>query len=397
VSPIAADPGAPDPIAPDGIAASRGAPGRGAPDRGAPDRDAPDGWEGVRRVLAVRLDNIGDVVMLSPALRAVRAALRGASITLMASPAGSQAAPLLPEVDDVMVLRAVWQDASWAMPLDPARERALVGDLRGRGFDAAVIFTSFAQSPYPPAYACYLAGIPIRLGQSKEFGGSVLSRWVRAPDDGMHQVERNLHLLQEAGFAVAERDLRLRVPPAADREAARVLAESGVDPAGPFAVVVPGASAAARRYPAERFAEVAALLAAELPVLAIGSERERAVLERAFADAGSGVHVLAGRTTVPELAAVVGRSSLVVANNSLAIHLADAFRRPVVVTYSGTDLESQWAPRSAPAVTLRRPTFCSPCYRFECPYGLECLDLAPEEVASAGLALVARARQPAAR
>src|SRR5215218_5683888 len=143
----------------------------------------PSGWENVRRVLAVRLDNIGDVVMLGPALRTLHECLPGARITLMASPAGSQVAPLLPWVDDVITERVIWQDASNAMPLDPAREAALVETIRARAFDAAVIFTSFSQSPYPPAYACYLAGVPIRIGQSKEFGGSLLTQWVRALPD----------------------------------------------------------------------------------------------------------------------------------------------------------------------------------------------------------------------
>ena len=62
--------------------------------------------------LAVRLDNIGDIVMLGPALRAMRQALPHAHITLMASPAGSQVAPLLPWVDEVLTERGVWQDAS---------------------------------------------------------------------------------------------------------------------------------------------------------------------------------------------------------------------------------------------------------------------------------------------
>ncbi|XWK89587.1 MAG: hypothetical protein U7127_05860 [Phormidium sp.] len=53
-------------------------------------------WQNVRRILVIRLDNIGDVVMLSPALRTIHSHLPNASITLMASPAGSQVAPLLP-------------------------------------------------------------------------------------------------------------------------------------------------------------------------------------------------------------------------------------------------------------------------------------------------------------
>jgi ADP-heptose:LPS heptosyltransferase len=62
----------------------------------------------------------------------------------------------------------------------------------------------------------------------------------------------------------------------------------------------------------------------------------------------------------------------------------------MVILYSGTELESQWEPRSAPAVLLRRDTSCSPCYGFTCPYEMECLDIPPAEVADAALRLLAR-------
>src|SRR4051794_26036271 len=90
-----------------------------------------------RRILAVRLDNIGDVVMLGPALRAVSAALPGASITLLASPAGAQAVTLLPWVNDVITHRSVWQDARGDLRLDAERELAFVRELAAREFDAA--------------------------------------------------------------------------------------------------------------------------------------------------------------------------------------------------------------------------------------------------------------------
>src|SRR5207249_6845425 len=95
-----------------------------------------DAWRGVRQVLAVRLDNIGDIVMLGPALRTLREVLPHARITLIASPAGSQVAPLLPWVNDVLTERVVWQDASGGMPLDPGRELGLVETIRARDFDA---------------------------------------------------------------------------------------------------------------------------------------------------------------------------------------------------------------------------------------------------------------------
>jgi lipopolysaccharide heptosyltransferase II len=349
----------------------------------------PDVWSNVRRILAIRLDNVGDVVMLGPALRTLRHALPSASLTLMASPAGSQVAPLLPWVDDVMVERVVWQDASGAMPLDPEREQTLVQRIRSHDFDAAVIFTSFSQSPHPPAYICYLAGIPIRLGQSKEFGGSLLTQWVKPLPDSAHQVDRNLHLLEAASFTILDRHLALQVPNEVQWSADQLLRRKGVEPDAPFIVLAAGASCAARRYDPERFAEVARLLSAQtaLPIVVVGSAREAELVQPIL---GAGGTSLVGQTSVAELVAVIRRAGVVIANNSGPLHIAEAFQRPMVILYSGTEYESQWQPRVAPARLLRRPTECSPCYRFQCPYQMECLDIPPEEVVAEVLAMLER-------
>lgn len=346
--------------------------------------------EDVRRLLAVRLDNIGDVVMLGPALRALRAAYPDAHITLMASPAGAQAAPMLPWIDEVWPLSPVWQDASWSMPFDPARERRLVSALRESRFDAAFIFTSFSQSPYPLAYACYMAGIPVRAGQSKEFGGSVLSHWVRAPADSMHQAERNLHLLASVGVAPSGAELTLAVPPESRASAHESLRRRGIDPEGRYVVVAPGASCAARRYDGARFAEATRLITAEsgASAVVVGSAKERALVEAVASAAAPRAVALAGVLSLPELAAVIERAAVVVTNNSACLHIADAFRRPQVVLYAGTELESQWRPRSSPAVLLRRETDCSPCYAFDCAFAMQCLDIPPSQVASAARRLL---------
>lgn len=341
-------------------------------------------WRQARRFLIVRLDNIGDVVMTGPALRAIRLAAPGAHLTLLASPAGAQIAPLLPWVDEVWPWRAIWQDLKGDLGLDPARELAFIEQLRQGHFNAVVILTSFSQSPHPVAYAAYLAGIPLRLGHSKEFGGFVLSDWVRPPADSTHQVDRNLALVQAVGFSEAGRHLELSLPLDAVQAARSFRAQAGLDPAAPYIALVPGASCAARRYDPERYAQAAALLYAQtrLPILVLGSPKE-AALWPPF-DGLAGVISLIGRTTVPELTALIAQAALVIANDSAAMHLADAFQRPMVILYSGTELESQWQPRAAPARLLRRETACQPCYRFQCPYQMECLDIPSAEVVAAG-------------
>lgn len=350
-------------------------------------------WAAVRRVLVVRLDNIGDVVLLGPALRTLRANLPETSLTLLCSPVGAEVAPLLPWVDDLVVRRVVWQDASGTLPLDPYRELHLVAELREGAFDAAVIFTSFAQSPFPPAYACYLAGIPVRVGQSKEFGGSVLSHPVPPAPYEAHQVERSLHLLEGVGLPRAGEELELRVRPEDLAAARRLLARAGVSPATRYVVVAPGASCPSRRYEAERFASVVRLLARHLMVVVVGSAKERDLAARVAAGIPGAVS-LAGRTDLPALAGITEGAELVVTNNSASMHLADALRRPLVVLFAGTELESQYAPRATPSRLLRRPTDCTPCHAFVCPYTgatdvAPCLDLSPTAVADAAFELLA--------
>ncbi len=343
----------------------------------------PIDWKRIKRILVLRLDNIGDVVLLGPALRALKAHAPGAHITLVASPAGSQAARLLQNLDDVWSEKVIWQDASFSMPQDPDRLLELVDRIRRGKFDLALVFSSFSQSPYPPAFVCYLAGIPIRAGDSKEFGGSVLSHWVEAPDDAMHQAERNLNLLRAIGCPAPTETSRLElsIPKEDNEEAARLLAEAGISPDSPFISVVPGASCAARTYPFARYREVVALLNehAACPVVLLGSPREAEAFHLG-ASSSSRVVSLIGRTTVAQFAGIVKRASLVVANNSSAVHIADAFSRPMVVLYSGTEYRSQWRPRFSLSRILTRPTPCSPCYQFKCPYQLECLEIQPEEV-----------------
>jgi ADP-heptose:LPS heptosyltransferase len=349
-------------------------------------------WREARNILAVRLDNTGDVVMLGPALRAVKQASPDARISLLASPAGSAAAPLLPWIDDVIVWRSIWQDVGGRMPFDPQREWELIQLLAERRFDAALIFTSFSQTPQVPGYVCYLAGIPLRAGESKEFGGSVLTTELRGAPDDLHQAERNLRLIEQLGFPVRDRRLAVAISDE-DREAARVLlADVDIDAQRPFTLIHPGASAEARRYPPERMGEVAHLLRRQgHQVLITGVDKEAPIVDEARSRA-PGVRCLVGQTTLAQYAALVARAALVICGNTLPLHLADAVGTPLVVLYSGTDYEEQWRPREVAAELLRRPTACHPCYRFTCPIDLPCLDISPCDVVEAAERLLGQSR-----
>ncbi|MFC5234608.1 glycosyltransferase family 9 protein [Pseudonocardia zijingensis] len=338
--------------------------------------------DALRRVLLVRADNLGDTVMVTAALHALRTRLPRARIDLLLSPAGAAAAPMLADVDAVFPISATWQQLGPPPTHAAPQDRELVAHLRHRCYDAMIVCTSFSQSPWPVAQLGLLAGIPVRVVQSREFGGAAATHWVTPPPEGTHQVDRDLHLLAAVGLAdpAAPARTRLAVPPAAHEAAAALAPER-------YALLAPGASCPARRYRADRFAQVAAAVAgAGLPVRVSGSRAEQDLVAEVVAAAGPGVAAVPP-VGVPEFAALVARAAVAITNNSAGMHVADATGTPVVVTHGGTERLTDMAPRGVPAVLLRVPTSCSPCRQLQCPYSHECLDLPPARVAEAAVAL----------
>ncbi|MBD1843015.1 glycosyltransferase family 9 protein [Cyanobacteria bacterium FACHB-63] len=322
----------------------------------------------------MRLDNIGDVIMTSPALRSIKENLPETKLTLIASPGGSLAAAVLPWVDEVLTWRVLWQDLG-RLPFDPAREWQLVEKLRG--FDAVIIFTSFSQSPHPAAFVSCLAEIPLRLGESKETGGAMLTHEIAAAPDDLHQVERNLRLIESVGFEVRDRSLEIQFPNI-----------NLIDQ--PYIVLNAWTSCQSRNYDANRFAiaakQLATLTGWKVAVTGVEKDRDRAgiVLEVL----GDCAIDLIGKTSLSELAALIADAELMLSNNTSTMHIADATKTPSIIMFAGTELECQWEPRSGFARLLRQPTDCHPCYAFECPYNLECLDIEPDEIVRSALELL---------
>ena len=147
--------------------------------------------QSVRGVLVMQVGSRQDLMQTIPALERLRQLLPNAAITLMVSFDSSQMGLQMPWVDDLLVYEGV--DAKF---VNAECELALISKLHQCAFDAAVIFTKLAESPYPLAYICYLAGISIRIGQSQEFGGGLLSEWVKPQPKEQSAVDQHLFLLE---------------------------------------------------------------------------------------------------------------------------------------------------------------------------------------------------------
>lgn len=331
-------------------------------------------WMDARNILLIRLDNLGDVLLCTPAFHAVRQTLPDAKLTLLASPVGAQAGRMNPDLDEVIVYDAPWTDPWGKLPHDSAREQEMIRLIKQRQFDAAIIFTSFRQSSLPAAYVCYLADIPLRLAASIDGSGSLLTTRHKHPDQPMHEVERALDLVGAAGFSTSDLDLVLQVPDEVVESVRRRLALSDRLPR-PWVVVHPGCSMPARTYPWDMFAEVGDGLVTELgaSVMFTGVESERALVDMIRARMNAGSLSLAGELTFPEFAAAISLADVVVTNNTGPAHMAAALHTPVVDLFALTNPPEQWRPWRVPHRLLNVDVPCRICYSRVCPYNQECL------------------------
>lgn len=373
-------------------------------------------WSDVRRLLAVRTDNLGDVLMTTPALAALRQRLPEAHITLLTSKAGAAAAAHIP-VDEAWACSPAWTPQGQAAEALADRRAALghrdaelVDRIAEGGFDAAVVFTVSTQSALPAALVCRMAGVPLRLAHARENPYALLTDWVPETDrveTGMrHEVRRQLDLVASIGavdrgadgdrlrFTVHEAD-RQRVRARLAAAGLRGLGDRANDRAGGgFVLLHPGASAASRRWPAPAFGHVGAALAQlGWPVVVAGADGDIALVQAvcsAMLAAGAAPPLaLAGELSLGELAALVEAAAVLVGNNSAPSHLAAALGTPVVNLYALTN--PQHTPWQVPHRVLSHDVSCRWCLKSACPehHHLCLLGVREEAVVDATLALLA--------
>lgn len=260
-------------------------------------------------VLMLRALGLGDFLTGVPAYRALRAAYPEHEIVLAAPPVLARLATLTGAIDRLLPA-AELEPVRWSGP-----PPAVAADLHGSGPDSHRLVRTL--------------GAATTMMYASAANPQVTGPWW---DDAEHEVDRWCRLVEWWGIPADHDALRLHDP--------------GLRPAQRGAVVLhPGAASGSRRWPADRFAAVArALSAAGAPVMITGSARERALALRIAAMAGlRPASVMAGRTSLAELAGQIAAARLVISNDTGVAHLAVAFGIPSVTIY-GPVSPALWGP-----------------------------------------------------
>jgi ADP-heptose:LPS heptosyltransferase len=292
------------------------------------------------RIVVVRaLPGLGDFLCAVPGLRALRQALPASRLTLIGLPRTRDLAMRFSHYIDEMIDFPGFPGIP-EQPLDVAVLPDFFAAMHRRRFDLAL---QFHGSGTTSTTFTLLLGARQSAGYYPAGQSCPDERLFLPYDDCESEVQRLLRLIAHLGFPAQNIDLEFPLSPADRQELAAVPEARDLEP-GSYACLHPGASAAARRWPAQTFARLADSLAARgLRVVLTGVTAEIPLAEQVVRAAHAPLVNLAGRTSLGALAALVQAARLVICNDTGISHLAAAFQVPSVVLFAATD-PARWAP-----------------------------------------------------
>ena len=304
---------------------------------------------------------IGDAVMTTPALRAVRESFPEARITVVANPLVAKLFEYHPDCDEVIVYDKKGRDAGVFGFL------RFVSRLRRNKFDCAILL----QNAIEAALLSFLAGVPKRAGYVTDGRRLLLTHPVPVSDQelALHHTDYYLHMLAQVGVTTAAKAQCLALRAEEVQWAAQNM------PRGRFVVINPGAAyGSAKRWIPERFAAVADELVNRygLSVVLSGGPAEIEVGEDIAMAMQAPCQNLIGKTNVRQLMALLAASSLMVTNDSGPMHVAAAFNVPMVAIFGPTD-HTTTSPWGTNAQIVRHQVECSPCFLRQCPIDHRCM------------------------
>ena len=321
----------------------------------------------VERILVLQLQQVGDTMIFSPTLVALRRKYPSARIDVLANAVSAQLYRYSPLVDHVYV----HPGRSFDKPTRIAR-RKLMGELRGIRYDVAI--ADVTQRSFSYGLTAWQTGAPVRLGFDDEGHGVFFShRFVSRNDRSF--LEANLELAAALGAEVDAAQEAFFFS-SADDHAADALYATLPDGDGPVVLIHPASNWQSKTWFPERWAAVAdSLVEIEGARIAfVGTKAESPYVEKIRAAMEYESVSYAGKTSLTGLGAVLARCDLFIGTDSGPRHIAGALRRPQVTLMSSLDLPHRWTLSRANETVLRTDPPCNSCQLSMCAHRT-CMDL----------------------
>ncbi|HEX9988850.1 MAG TPA: glycosyltransferase family 9 protein [Chloroflexia bacterium] len=330
-----------------------------------------------KRILAVKLADLGDLLAITPALQALRAAQPSARIDLLTPPSSAGLLKGAPFLDNIFTFDKFSFDSLGSLlnPYGMLRTARFLLRLRLMGYDALVIFHHFTTGWGSLKFAVLslASGARVKAGLDNGRGRFLTHKVTDKGFGAMHEADYWLNVASLLG-ADARAGWLPFVPINSTHRvtAINLLDDIRASHTGPIVAIHPGAGAysLARTWPVEGFAEVARGLidAHDAAILVLGGpdETERAACLVEMVGYNGRVHNLAGRTTIHETAALIEQCDLFLGNDSGPMHVAAAVGTPVVAIFGPSNAQA-WGPYTPPGeaskhTIVARDLPCMPCF-----------------------------------
>lgn len=323
------------------------------------------------RILIVQPSRMGDVVFTLPSVHAIKAKYPKARISWIVD---ERCAPLLegnPDIDEVIVLDRKKISLSYLY--------GMYKGLRARNFDLSIDFHGLFKS----AFLVWNAGAKFKLASSSTNGmrelSGLFSKEIKAPDLGAHCVDRHFAVAQYLGCDGKEKYFHIETAQADIEAVEKIFADNSFDGGKPFAVIHPGGGWLSRRWGTARFAALAARLSGELGLGLVlvggreGGAAEKGLNEEITDKAGVKILDLTGALTIKQLAAVLKKAAVFVANEAGPMHIATAMSVPAVALLGPTDA-SRTGPYGGRTKIIQHKVECQPCRERNCS-GRQCMEM----------------------
>ncbi|MGI6092163.1 MAG: glycosyltransferase family 9 protein [Veillonellaceae bacterium] len=338
-----------------------------------------------KRFVIVRLSSIGDVLHCTPVARALKEKFPTCHITWIV---GQVSFPMLeanPYIDEVYIWsRERWEKLMRQGKLTEAWQmwRQLKRDMAEREFDVALDIHGLFLS----GLVTKATGAPRRIGLSgnKEPNGLFMTEQVPALPQDVHVIQRYLSILRPFGINTKQYDMTLCLTDAAKNFAAKFLNEHNITPEDKLVIINPATTWLSKNWPAEFFASTADSLAVDAKLILCGGPGDRTLADKVLACTKASIIDAVGKTSLLEMAALLGRANLLIVGDTGPLHMAVALGVPTVSVFGPTD-PARFGPLPRGHVVFRSKAGCMPCHKTVCSQkDMRCMrSMRPEIVVSA--------------
>jgi len=323
------------------------------------------------RILITRTDRIGDVLLSTPVIKALREKFPQAYIAMMVAFCAKDVVEGNPYLDEVIVYDKDGKHRSWLQTLKFAN------NLTKKRFDLAVVLHPTNRMHL----LITLAKIPRRLGYDRKLKFLLTQRKSHLKQEGhKHEAEYNLDMISDLGISGNVGDLFMPIKQESERYVEELFKGEGVSQIDKILAIHPGASCPSKIWPTERFGQVCARLANlyNLKILLLGGPKEIHLVNKIVAEyKGSGeILNLVGKTSVSQLASILKRCTLFISNDSGPVHIASALGTPVISIFGRKQAglsPKRWGPLGKRDKYLHKDVGCLQCLAHNCIKEFACL------------------------